>query len=171
MLVLRLSSLVLRGAKLHRSTEVTINHFYLCIHQVQGLFPWISHILFWVIVHQDKKLLIMAWQAMETCQSEEKQLKVGGMSSWWSWWWKNEEEVSGQRPPEVLPRMPRGTLASIKEFLENNEYVSQSAYCACAQGPIQPGLGCLKGWSIHSFFGQPMPVPHYPLVEKFSSNI
>jgi len=148
-LVLKLSSLALCDAKLHGSTEVTINHFYLCTHQAQGLFPWISHVLFRVIVHQDRKLLIMAWQAMETCQSEKKQLKVGWMSWWWRWCWKNEEEVSGQRPPEVLPRMPRGTLASIKEFLENNEYVSQSAYCACAQGPIQPGLEHLQGWTGH----------------------
>jgi len=30
-----------------------------------------------------------------------------------------------------------------------------------AQGPIQPGLEHIQGWSIHSFFGQLVPVPHY----------
>jgi len=32
-----------------------------------------------------------------------------------------------------------------------------------AQGPIQAGLDCLQGCSIHSFSGQPVPVPHHPL--------
>jgi len=30
-----------------------------------------------------------------------------------------------------------------------------------AQGPIQSGLEHLQGWDIHSFSGQPVPVPHH----------
>jgi len=35
-----------------------------------------------------------------------------------------------------------------------------------AQGPIQPGLKHLRGWSIHSLPGQPVPAPHQPHIEK-----
>ena len=38
----------------------------------------------------------------------------------------------------------------------------QPSWCGLvAQGPIQPGLECLQRWSIHSFSGQPAPVPHH----------
>ena len=40
-----------------------------------------------------------------------------------------------------------------------------------AQSHIQPGLGCLQGWGIHSLLGQPVPVPHHPLDEKLPPNI
>ena len=36
------------------------------------------------------------------------------------------------------------------------------------QGPIQPGL---QGCGIHSFSGQPVPVPRHPLSEKFPPDI
>ena len=34
-----------------RSTGAVIDSLYLCIHQVQGPLPQISHILFWIRVH------------------------------------------------------------------------------------------------------------------------
>jgi len=36
-----------------------------------------------------------------------------------------------------------------------------------AQSHIQPGLECLQGWGIHSLLGQPVPVCHHPLGEKY----
>ena len=36
-----------------------------------------------------------------------------------------------------------------------------------AQSHIQPGLECLQGWGINSLLGQPVPVPHHPLVKNF----
>jgi len=39
-------------------------------------------------------------------------------------------------------------------------------------GPLsKPGLDCLQRWSIHSFSGQPAPVPHHPLSKAFPHNI
>jgi len=35
-----------------------------------------------------------------------------------------------------------------------------------APSPIQPGLECFQGWGIHSFFGQPAPVPQHPLSKE-----
>jgi len=46
-------------------TGVIADCFHLCPHQVQGLIPQISHILFWIRVYQDGKLLAVAYQAME----------------------------------------------------------------------------------------------------------
>jgi len=40
-----------------------------------------------------------------------------------------------------------------------------------AQSPLQPGLDHLHGWSIHSFCGQPVPVPHHRLSKEFIPNI
>jgi len=40
-----------------------------------------------------------------------------------------------------------------------------------AHSPIQPGLEHLQGWGIHSFSGQPVPVPHHALSEEFPPNI
>ena len=40
-----------------------------------------------------------------------------------------------------------------------------------AQSHIQPGLECLQGWGIHNLIGQPVPVRHHPLGEKFPPNI
>ena len=40
-----------------------------------------------------------------------------------------------------------------------------------AQSHIQPGLGCLQGWGIHSLLGQPVPVCRHPLGEKLLPNI
>ena len=40
-----------------------------------------------------------------------------------------------------------------------------------AQYPIQPGLGHLQGLDIHSFSGQPVPVPHHPLSKKIPPDI
>jgi len=37
-----------------------------------------------------------------------------------------------------------------------------------AESPIHPGLEHLQGWGIHSFSGQPMPVPHH-LEHRISS--
>lgn len=43
-----------------------------------------------------------------------------------------------------------------------------SCYTRFPQCPIQPGLECLQGWGIHTFTGQPAPVPHCSdLVKKF----
>ena len=39
-----------------------------------------------------------------------------------------------------------------------------------AQGPIQPGLEHLQGQSIHSFSGQPMPVPQCSLSKELHPN-
>jgi len=36
-----------------------------------------------------------------------------------------------------------------------------------AQSHIQPGLECLHGWGIPSLLGQPVPVCHHPVCEKF----
>jgi len=36
-----------------------------------------------------------------------------------------------------------------------------------AQSPIQPGLEHLQGGGIHSFSGQPVPVPHHRHSEEF----
>ena len=58
----------------HRSTEITTDCFFLCLHQVQGLVLGFA-ILFGVRVHQDRKLLIVAKHAMEICQSGGKELK------------------------------------------------------------------------------------------------
>jgi len=35
-----------------------------------------------------------------------------------------------------------------------------------AQSPIQPGLEHFQGGGIHSFSGQPVPVPHHPHSEE-----
>ena len=40
-----------------------------------------------------------------------------------------------------------------------------------AQGHIQPGLECLRGWGIHNLLGQPVSVRHHPLGQKLLSNI
>jgi len=40
-----------------------------------------------------------------------------------------------------------------------------------AQSPIQPGLGCCQGGGMHSFSGQPVPVPHHPHGEELLPNI
>ena len=40
-----------------------------------------------------------------------------------------------------------------------------------AQGPIQPGLECFQRWDIHSFSGQPVPVPRSLLSKEFLPNI
>jgi len=36
-----------------------------------------------------------------------------------------------------------------------------------AQSPVQPGLGHFQGGGIHSFSGQPVPVPHHPHRKEF----
>ena len=36
-----------------------------------------------------------------------------------------------------------------------------------AQSPIQPDLEQFQWWGIHSFSGQPVPVPHHPHCKKF----
>ncbi|KAK4812888.1 LOW QUALITY PROTEIN: hypothetical protein QYF61_024244 [Mycteria americana] len=36
-----------------------------------------------------------------------------------------------------------------------------------AQSPTQPGLEHFQGWGIHSFSGQPVPVPHHLIVKSF----
>jgi len=40
-----------------------------------------------------------------------------------------------------------------------------------AQSPVQPGLEHCQGGGIHSFSGQPVPVPHHPQSEEFLSYI
>ncbi|KAK4807117.1 hypothetical protein QYF61_018458 [Mycteria americana] len=40
-----------------------------------------------------------------------------------------------------------------------------------AQSPVQPGLEHFQGGGIHSFCGQPVPVPHHPHGKKFLPNI
>ena len=37
--------------------------------------------------------------------------------------------------------------------------------------PTKPGPEHLQGWSIHTFSGQPVPVPHHPLSEEFPPDI
>jgi len=36
-----------------------------------------------------------------------------------------------------------------------------------AEGSIQPGLEYFQGWGVHSFSGQPVPVPHHPVSKEF----
>jgi len=36
-----------------------------------------------------------------------------------------------------------------------------------AQSLAQPGLECLKGWVFHHISGQPVPVPHHPILKNF----
>ena len=36
-----------------------------------------------------------------------------------------------------------------------------------AQSPIQPDFDHFQGWGIHSFSGQPVPVPHHPHSKEF----
>ena len=36
-----------------------------------------------------------------------------------------------------------------------------------AQSHVQLGLECLQGWGIHNVLGQPVPVCHHPLCEKY----
>lgn len=40
-----------------------------------------------------------------------------------------------------------------------------------AQGPIQPSLEHLQGWSIHNLSGQPVPAPHRSLGKKLPHDI
>ena len=40
-----------------------------------------------------------------------------------------------------------------------------------AQGPIQPGLEHLQGWSTHSLSGQPVPAPYYSLTKNLPPDI
>ncbi|KAK4818440.1 hypothetical protein QYF61_013127 [Mycteria americana] len=40
-----------------------------------------------------------------------------------------------------------------------------------AQSPIQPGLEHFQGWGIHSFSGQPVPVPHHPHMSSDMSDV
>jgi len=40
-----------------------------------------------------------------------------------------------------------------------------------AKSLIQPGLEHCQGWGIHSFSGQPVPVPHHPHNKEFISYI
>jgi len=40
-----------------------------------------------------------------------------------------------------------------------------------AQGPIQPGIEHLQGWSIHSLSGQPVPAPHHSLCKELPPDI
>jgi len=39
-----------------------------------------------------------------------------------------------------------------------------------AQGPIQPGLEHLQGWSIHNLSEQPVSAPHNSLCEELPAN-
>ena len=39
------------------------------------------------------------------------------------------------------------------------------------QGPVQPGLEHLQGWSIHSLSEQPVQKPHHSLCNVISSDI
>jgi len=67
----------------------------------------------------------------------------------------------------------------IIEWLELEDHLVPSPCCeqGCnppaksAHGPIHPDLKHLQGWGTHSFSGQPVPLPHRPLIKVFPPKI
>ena len=88
---------------------------------------------------------------------------------------RGDPEQPGLCPPPRAPRGSAPTLLSpeapswsqaLRRKAEGAEASSPSDPCCvrgqqaaarAAQSHIQPGLGCLRGWGIHSLLGRPVP--------------
>lgn len=105
-------------------------------------------------------------------------LKDDEMNNWtWSWAACSEfHYLSRELGPNGFHRI----INQITDWVGRDLKRSPSSNTPCygkgcqpldqvVQGPIQPGLGCLQGWSIHGFSGQSLPMSHHTLSEKNSS--